>query len=708
MPTTKITVALNNSEWTIVKDSTYGIFVSDASGLSSSAHVYLLVTETGTSAGTVGNIGIESAISLMASDLPKRIDFEGIYPVEIWGRTDSSDISLSIYSMWNDLAKPVDASRTTLEDEEKEIFNISSSGLAIPRDEWKDFRSNQIYSYVTTEDERLGTRPYPLVYLLRRVLQGGKKAYNNIVSGYTRQTDSSQIVYTVKRQGIEDGISNALVDLDEEGTDKNEGTSAAVYSFTVPASSDGSRAGLLSTVAQTIAGAKTFTSPLTVKNSTLSIRDSNNNGLSLANTGAIVSTGRDLSMTVPGNRTVSVNDGTGTVKILGTYSGTTTGASSSDGRRESTFPVGVTAPNLYVGSESSRTNIQELYGARLRRTTGTTLGEKIALLDNSSTTDSNRKILGSEITLSSATATQSGVVTTGSQVFAGEKTLTSTLFFKKKTTDTKALQFFKNYGENTLELLDSNGNNTATLVVSRVEGNATSANKVNHALTLSSSTAVGNKTYDGSSAISVYTPNQNVNSGSNVTFGTVTASLTGTASNASKLNNKADSAFVHLAGAETLTGKKTLTGGLKATGGVEVDSLTATGAVSFTNTADNAFTLAGGLSTSSLKVGTTLNLGNGVMMASSTADDTLKITSGTAIVTIRKADPTITVKNGSYSTVIGKNSVYSTNGSYTSTLGYNNVVVKYGSKTATVASDSVKVTDGTNTATLTSIGLEVT
>ena len=93
----------------------------------------------------------------------------------------------------------------------------------------------------------------------------------------------------------------------------------------------------------------------------------------------------------------------------------------------------------------------------------------------------------------------------------------------------------------TIYVPDQNVNSGADVtfgtVTGTLEGNATSADKTNHALSITTAGKGATGTFDGSSAVSIYTPNQNVNSGSNVTFGTVTASLKGNAASADKTNH---------------------------------------------------------------------------------------------------------------------------------------------------------------------------
>src|SRR5574344_1183321 len=78
---------------------------------------------------------------------------------------------------------------------------------------------------------------------------------------------------------------------------------------------------------------------------------------------------------------------------------------------------------------------------------------------------------------------------------------------------------------------------TFNTVTAALNGNATSADKVNNVLTLN----VGGTTtsYDGSEAktATIYTPDQEVNKTSGPTFNTVTAALNGNATSADKVNN---------------------------------------------------------------------------------------------------------------------------------------------------------------------------
>src|SRR5574344_530757 len=78
---------------------------------------------------------------------------------------------------------------------------------------------------------------------------------------------------------------------------------------------------------------------------------------------------------------------------------------------------------------------------------------------------------------------------------------------------------------------------TFNTVTAALNGNATSADKVNNVLTLN---VGGNTTsYDGSEAktSTIYTPDQEVNKTSSPTFNTVTAALNGNATSADKVNN---------------------------------------------------------------------------------------------------------------------------------------------------------------------------
>src|SRR5574344_295381 len=78
---------------------------------------------------------------------------------------------------------------------------------------------------------------------------------------------------------------------------------------------------------------------------------------------------------------------------------------------------------------------------------------------------------------------------------------------------------------------------TFNTVTAALNGNATSADKINNVLTLN----VGGTTtsYDGSTAktATIYTPDQEVNKTSSPTFNTVTAALNGNATSADKVNN---------------------------------------------------------------------------------------------------------------------------------------------------------------------------
>src|SRR5574344_869285 len=85
--------------------------------------------------------------------------------------------------------------------------------------------------------------------------------------------------------------------------------------------------------------------------------------------------------------------------------------------------------------------------------------------------------------------------------------------------------------------LNSTDSPTFNTVTAALNGNATSADKVNNVLTLN----VGGTTtsYDGSTAktATIYTPDQEVNKASSPTFNTVTAALNGNATSADKVNN---------------------------------------------------------------------------------------------------------------------------------------------------------------------------
>src|SRR5574344_1528052 len=85
--------------------------------------------------------------------------------------------------------------------------------------------------------------------------------------------------------------------------------------------------------------------------------------------------------------------------------------------------------------------------------------------------------------------------------------------------------------------LNSTDSPTFNTVTAALNGNATSADKVNNVLTLN----VGGTTtsYDGSTAMTatIYTPDQEVNKTSSPTFNSVTAALNGNATSADKVNN---------------------------------------------------------------------------------------------------------------------------------------------------------------------------
>lgn len=70
-------------------------------------------------------------------------------------------------------------------------------------------------------------------------------------------------------------------------------------------------------------------------------------------------------------------------------------------------------------------------------------------------------------------------------------------------------------------------NITADHITGALSGNATSADKVNHILTGDSSIAPAHTEFDGSLPVSVYVPNQMLNTSSHVTFDEVTALLDG-------------------------------------------------------------------------------------------------------------------------------------------------------------------------------------
>src|SRR5574344_7920 len=90
--------------------------------------------------------------------------------------------------------------------------------------------------------------------------------------------------------------------------------------------------------------------------------------------------------------------------------------------------------------------------------------------------------------------------------------------------------------------LNSTDSPTFNTVTATLSGNATSADKVNNAITITSTTGYTTPStivYDGSEAktATIYTPDQEVNKTSSPTFNTVTAALNGNATSADKVNN---------------------------------------------------------------------------------------------------------------------------------------------------------------------------
>src|SRR5574344_651745 len=90
--------------------------------------------------------------------------------------------------------------------------------------------------------------------------------------------------------------------------------------------------------------------------------------------------------------------------------------------------------------------------------------------------------------------------------------------------------------------LNSTDSPTFNTVTAALNGNATSADKVNNAITITSTTGYTTPStivYDGSEAktATIYTPDQEVNKTSSPTFNTVTAALNGNATSADKVNN---------------------------------------------------------------------------------------------------------------------------------------------------------------------------
>src|SRR5574344_1411912 len=90
--------------------------------------------------------------------------------------------------------------------------------------------------------------------------------------------------------------------------------------------------------------------------------------------------------------------------------------------------------------------------------------------------------------------------------------------------------------------LNSTDSPTFNTVTAALNGNATSADKVNNAITITSTTGYTTPStivYDGSEAktATIYTPDQEVNKTSSPTFNTLTAALNGNATSADKVNN---------------------------------------------------------------------------------------------------------------------------------------------------------------------------